>query len=102
MGLWERSADIVVVRQVGTRARTRLRGGWPRSTCPQEIRQSGQHLPCRIDTGLAVEQQPHHRLLAYLGSHDQARSSILPVQDGGSKDGVSWGKGAAACIESIQ
>ena len=37
-----------------------------------------RHLVRRVDVGLVLEQQPHHRLVTVLGSHDQARGSDLP------------------------
>ena len=54
-----------------------------------------RHLARRVDVSLVLEQQPHHGLMAVLGSHDEARPPVLRGAEGdeaaGSAEDSDWG-----------
>jgi hypothetical protein len=68
----------------------------PSTTAPASPAPRARHLACRVDVGLVLEQQLHHRLVAVQCSLDEARPSILPGADGLKLvlgGGVGWGGG---------
>jgi hypothetical protein len=65
----------------------------PTPSMPPPLQHASQYHIRRVDAGLVLEQQPQQRLVAALGSIDQARESILREEAGGRGPGCVAGSG---------
>ena len=84
---------------------TKLSAPCPSRACPS--RASSRHLVRRVDLGLVLDQQPHHRLVTALGSQHEARLPVLPGRgevagdEGGPERERGGGAGGASSMEGV-